>query len=412
MISKLALLVGAGATLAACMPGPAPQNIVGTAWAPGQAASGTGHPTGDWVMATPTGPGAPTCDWQQPRELDRLRRVHPGEFIDVEEVLAPGDRVQIDILGDPDGMSGTYVIRSDGRIAVPGLSPLVASGRGERDVQAALRSQLVSEQLFQPLRNTVSVSLIESGGVPVAVTGAVFQAGAVRAGERAPESRVAHAAGSVRGDANGGRTISTAVRAAGGVRPDADVSRIYLIRGETYTELDLSGLVHGWASRDVPVTANDRIIVPSRSCFDPELVRPTPLTQPGIRVFMSNLTRSANNNAGAAIGKDTTSLPYGTRLLQALVAMNCVGGSYMSSDRRAVLMSRNPMSGASIVVERDIEKLVRLADRDAVNPYLMPNDAIACYDSRWTNLKEALGLVSDTVNTATPALILQQAVGQ
>ena len=157
-------------------------------------------------------------------------------------------------------------------------------------------------------------------------------------------------------------------------------------------------------------TAGDRVIVPSRSCFDADLARPTPLTPPGIRVYMSNLTRSANNNAGAGIGKDTTSLPYGTRLLQALVAANCVGGSYMQSDRRAVLISRNPINQRSVVIERDIEKLVRGADRDAYDPFLMPGDAIACYDSRWTNLSEAIGMVSQGVSTVTPAILLDNAL--
>ena len=82
----------------------------------------------------------------------------------------------------------------------------------------------------------------------------------------------------------------------------------------------------------------------------------------------------------------------------------------MQSNRRAVLISRNPINGQSIVVERDIEKLVRNANRDALNPYLMPGDAIACYDSRWTNLREAVGVVTDAVNAATPAILLDNAL--
>ena len=151
------------------------------------------------------------------------------------------------------------------------------------------------------------------------------------------------------------------------------------------------------------------MIVPSRGCFDPALARPTPLTPPGIKVFMSNLTKGANNNAGAAIGSETTSLPYGTRLLQALVQMNCVGGSYMQAGRRAVLISRNPLNGQSIVVERDIEKLVRGADRDAANPLLMPNDAIACYDSRLSNLNEVIGSIGNAAGSVTPAILLSGA---
>ena len=55
-------------------------------------------------------------------------------------------------------------------------------------------------------------------------------------------------------------------------------------------------------------------------------------------------------------------------------------------------------------------QLVREANRDALNPYLMPGDAIACYDSRWTNFREAVGLVTDAVNTATPAILLDSAL--
>ncbi|MEP1605293.1 MAG: hypothetical protein ABJJ48_03170, partial [Marinomonas sp.] len=238
----------------------------------------------------------------------------------------------------------------------------------------------------------------------------VFVPGAVRAGERSSKDRVGLKEGAVTGDNNVTRTMAGAIRATGGVRPDADVSRVYLIRGKNYAEIDLSGLVDGSSTQDVAIANGDQVIVPSRTCFDESLVRPTPLTQPGIRVYMSNLTRGANNNAGAAIGRQTTSFPYGTRLLQALVAANCVGGSYMQSDRRAVLISRNPINRRSIVIERDIGKMVRGADRDTLDPYLMPGDSIACYDSRWTNLREAVGLVVQVGSTATPAILLDNAL--
>ncbi|WP_279351947.1 polysaccharide biosynthesis/export family protein [Erythrobacter litoralis] len=345
-----------------------------------------------------------------PRELDHYRRVRIEEFVAHTPPLSAGDRLAIRVMGDPDGLSGTYVIDSDGTIDVPGIDRVHAGGTSLAVLESALRNRLVAAELVRPLRNSVSVSLIEASGVAVGVSGAVFEAHAVRAGERSPEGRIGLKEGASSGDANAGRSVATAIRAAGGVRPDADIQRIYLLRGDTYVELDLSGLVHGWTSQDVPVTEGDRIIVPSRSCFDANLARPTPLTPPGIRVFMSNLTRSANNNAGAAIGEKTTSLPYGTRFLQGLVAANCVGGSYMQSDRRAILMSRNRINGQSVVIERDIESLVREANRDAYDPFLMPGDAIACYDSRWTNLTEAIGMVSQGVGAVTPAILLDNAL--
>ena len=125
---------------------------------------------------------------------------------------------------------------------------------------------------------------------------------------------------------------------------------------------------------------------------------------------MSNLSRPANNNAGAAVGKDATSLPYGTRLLQGLVSMNCVGGSAMNAGRRAVLISRNPINGRSVVIERAVERLVRDAGRDDSDPYLMPGDAIACYDSRWMNVQDAVALVGSAASVATPAILLRSSL--
>ncbi|WP_226661746.1 polysaccharide biosynthesis/export family protein [Alteriqipengyuania lutimaris] len=405
-ISVLAM----AASLGACVSGPAPANISGSAWLPGQDLGRTsGHPEGDWVMAAPAARGAPTCDWRAPRELDTLRRARPEEFLARTSTLSPGDRLTLSLLGDEGELGGTYVIESNGTIVVPGHQPLMLAGRSITEAEQTIRAELVRSGVVRPLRNAVSLSLIEAAGVPVAVSGAVFMEGAVRAGERTPESRIGLKEGDVRGDDNVSRSVATAIRAAGGVRPDADVQRIYLIRGDAYVELDLSGLARGWTANDVTIAAGDRVIVPSRGCFDPALARPTPLTPPGIKVFMSNLTKGANNNAGAGIGSETTSLPYGTRLLQALVAMNCVGGSYMQSDRRAVLISRNPLNGQSIVVERDIEKLVRGAGRDAANPLLMPNDAIACYDSRLSNLNEVIGSIGNAAGSVTPAILLSGA---
>ncbi|MEM7702373.1 MAG: polysaccharide biosynthesis/export family protein [Pseudomonadota bacterium] len=410
--SKIALASAAvGTLLAGCVAGPAPANRITSVYAPGQAAwDGSHQPQGDWIETAPVGRGAPTCEWSIPRELDHYKRVAPGIFLDRNTPLGPGDRLDVGILGDEDRITGTYVIDSDGTVSLRGLPPVKAAGKTTSGLTQDLRAQLIGSGMVRPLSNAVRVALIENAGVAVSVGGAVFEPGFVMVGERSSESRIGLKEGKVSGDNNTARTISTAIRAGGGVRPDADVQRVYLIRGQSYAEFDLSGFIHGWASRDVALASGDRIIVPSRKCFDQQLVRPSPLTQPGIRVFMSNLTETATSNSSAAINEYSTSLPYGTRLLQGLVSANCVGGSYMKSDRRAVLISRNRMNGQSIVIERDIEKLVRNANRDALNPYLMPGDAIACYDSRWTNFREAVGLVTDAFNTVTPAIILDNAL--
>jgi hypothetical protein len=106
-------------------------------------------------------------------------------------------------------------------------------------------------------------------------------------------------------------------------------------------------------------------------------------------MFLSNLTQPAAGNAVSAVGRDVREVPYGTRYLQAVINTNCVGGARgTSADRTAVLFSRNPVSGVSVVIERDIEDLLRRADRDDYDPFLLPGDSIACYDSTITNVSE------------------------
>jgi hypothetical protein len=113
-----------------------------------------------------------------------------------------------------------------------------------------------------------------------------------------------------------------------------------------------------------------------------------------VTLFLSNLTQPAAGNALSAIGREVREFPYGTRYLQAVVDTNCVGGARATSAHRSsVLFSRNPVTQVSVVIERRIEDLLRRADRDDYDPFLLPGDAIACYDSTITNLGEVGRLI-------------------
>jgi len=171
----------------------------------------------------------------------------------------------------------------------------------------------------------------------------------------------------------------------------------------------MSGVLDGGPVEDPLLAAGDRVHVPSRGCFQISLARPSRITPPGIRVFMSNLTQPSASNANSAIGQHASQLPYGTRLLQGLVSANCVGGIQATNAQRwAVLISRNPISGESEVIARSIEGLVRRSDRDHFNPVLLPNDAIACYDSNVTNYRDLARTFTDIL---TPLGLLNTLFG-
>ena len=93
------------------------------------------------------------------------------------------------MLGDPDRLTGTYVIDSAGSLAIRGMPPVDAAGTSIAQLTQRLRTQLIGAGLVSPLRNAVRVALIESSGAAGAVGGAVFFPGAVRAGDRTAQTK-------------------------------------------------------------------------------------------------------------------------------------------------------------------------------------------------------------------------------
>jgi polysaccharide biosynthesis/export protein len=386
MFRKILILVACSQGLLGCANLATPQNRPGSVY-------GSQQSWNDGPAGQPRCHAATT-----PEGLSPVSFVEPAVLQTGGAQLAAGDRLRLVVSGDKDLLSGVYIVGSDGTLELPQLPRLPAASRNMLDVQQDVERRLLDLRLIRPLANGVRIHIIEQAPIPVSVSGAVFDPGTVRVGERSPEIRNVNLASAVSGDLNPGRMLSTALRAAGGIRPDADMRAIYLKRGDVWTSIDVSGALDGSFASDLPLIAGDKILVGSVGCLQPALVRPTPVTTPGIRIYLSNLSRPAMHNAGSGINKDATSLPYGTRMLQGLVAANCVGGSSMNAGRSAVLISRNPVNGQSIVIERSIEQMVRTANRDDIDPYLMPGDAIACYDSAAMNVRDLVATISEAAS--------------
>ncbi len=328
-----------------------------------------------------------------------------GEAIDVPELLSPGDLIRLDLMRG-DGFEGDYVVSPSGYVRLPFLGDLPAAGGSITELENAVARLLVSGGYFRPQFSQASVSVLQWAPIQVSVSGAVFQSGDVVLNERKAEDDAA-ARLEAKGDFTMQRRLSSALFAAAGVRPDADIQNIVLIRNGRRRVFDMIGALDGGPLDDPLLVAGDRIHVPSRGCFQMALARPSRITPPGIRVFMSNLTQPAASNANSAIGQEATRLPYGTRFLQGLVSANCVGGIQATNARRwGVLISRNPVTWESEVIARSIEDLVRRADRDDFNPVLLPNDAIACYDSHVTNVRDVIKMISEIAAPAVNAAII------
>ena len=312
--------------------------------------------------------------------------------------LSPGDRIEIRI-HEGEEFSGEYLVNHDGNIELPYLAPVQVVGLDTEEVENRLRIMLVAQQMFLAHTLHISVRPLQWAPIMVSVSGAVFEPGRVLINDLIPaqtdDSKIR-----ISGDYPTKRYLSEAIRAAAGARPDARVDKVLLIRDGWQQEINLAGIFSGQHTYDVPLIAGDQVIVPSAGCMQAELIRPSQITPKGIRVFISNLTNPASNNASAAVGKYSSSMPYGTRLHQAVVSGNCSGGTqFTNASRYVVLVGTNPISGESEIMKRNVEELLRNPDSDDINPYLLPNDTVSCYDStigNWRDIARAI------VDVATP----------
>lgn len=313
----------------------------------------------------------------------------------VGERLTRNDLVEI-FVSDDDTFGGSYVVSRDGTLKLPFLSPVRAQGRTTSEIERDIASKLLAGDFFTE-RPKVSVRVKDFASVTVGVSGAVFEPHATEIGAVSGED-IDDRRQDALGASSEGRNLSAALRAAGGIRPDADISAVEVSRGSELYKIDMRGVFEGRNNVDIMLLSGDEVRVPSRRCFQEDLMRPSPISPPGIALFISNLTQPATGNAPSANGKEIRQVPYGTRFLQAAINMNCVGGAKTTSaNRSAVLFSRNPETQVSVVIERNIEQLMRLPERDDFDPYLLPGDAMACYDSSVTNITEVgrvLGVLS------------------
>ena len=306
---------------------------------------------------------------------------------------SPGDRINILVYGSNE-FSGDYAVNADGTVILPYAGQVQAVGLSNAELTAAIEHQYLRAGIFTRQGLRLAVRPMQYAPVNITVAGAVFNPGRHAIGGIKDSDKLEKVLSKF-GDSPMERFLPAALRAAGGIRPDADVSRIKLVRNGRSTTLNWRGAFTGHPVDDMPLIEGDHIQVEEAGCFQSALVRPTQITPHGIRVTYSNLTAPAYSNAGTVQSPLTAGgMPYGSRLLQGLVQANCVGGSYATNARRfAVLISRNPKTLETEVIQRSVEELVRSADRDTINPYLMPEDSIACYDSAVQEFKDVMGVL-------------------
>ena len=306
-----------------------------------------------------------------------------------------GDRFNLLVPGTTE-YNGDYVINADGRVILPFAGEVMAVGLANRELIQVIERAFIRARLFQPEGFKIAIRPVLYAPINVTIAGAVFLPGRFTISNR--DGDKGDRAMNKSGDSPLDRNVASALRSAGGVRPDADLSNIRVLRDGKWRKLDWQGALTGAPVDDMILIEGDHVEVGETGCFQSALVRPSQVTTAGMRIFISNLSQPSPSNASAAITKEAANMPYGARLLQGLVSANCVGGSRASNaSRYAVLISRNPKTHRTEVIQRSIEHLVLSPDRDEINPYLMPDDAIACYDSAVIDTREIASTLNQIV---------------
>lgn len=314
--------------------------------------------------------------------------------------LASGDRLNVEVLHGDD-FSGQVEVNPDGYIYLPYLPAIKAKGLSLEQLKNAVSDTLISEQLMHAHAVRVSIVPLKWGAIEVRISGAVYEPG-IRLINKKSEIQMADEHEQFSGDLASERSLAAALRSSGGVRPDADITRVIVSRNNQRFNVDLTGFLTGQSVPHFNLVAGDHIHVPQTAHFNDELARPSQITIPGIRVFISNLTQPASSNSQSAVDTEATRFPYGTRLLSGAIGANCVGGANTTNaDRHVLLITKNPITQQMDVVERSINNLIANSYQSKVNPILLPGDGLACYDSRITNIREIARTFTDILLPAT-----------
>lgn len=321
---------------------------------------------------------------------------HAMVFADL--AITHGDVLQIRI-NDMEKFDGLYQVNANGSLELPFSDALQVAGLSRRQAINVLEAELVKQDWFYKDQVQVELSAVKLAPVQITITGAVFNPGRVSINNR-PSDKAEETVQRVGGGYSQSRDIVAGIAAAGGLRPDADLNNIYVKRQQNIIRVNLTPLLSGNGSVTTPqLTNGDQLYIPSTGVESIALIKPSQITPPGLRLFLSNLIAPSLSNAQGAVGSDSTRVPYGSSLLDSAISANCVGGTQSANASRSVLfITRNYGAKQQLVISRSINQLLARSSDPKINPYVMPNDAVACYDSRFTNFRDVARGIGELIS--------------
>jgi polysaccharide biosynthesis/export protein len=310
--------------------------------------------------------------------------------------LTSGDRVQL-VLENGEGFSGKYQIDVQGQIALPYAGAVSLAGMDPLAAAQAVTQQLETRGLFRVGAARTTLQVLWWAPLNIRVSGEVFSPGVIAVNMPASRDRTIERAEEIPGAYVPNRNLSDALKAAGGITTWADLSRVALRRGGVVGFHDVRHLLSGAPGTDPALQEGDEVVVARLAQPDVLQARPSGITPPGIKVFAGNMVQS-QNNAPAANALGALPMAYGSRMSQAVVAINCAGGiNWSNASRMASLVRTERTTGKTQRWNVPVEKLLDEGS-DEINPLLQEGDALACYDSEVTGWREVFKVLTDILS--------------
>ena len=303
--------------------------------------------------------------------------------------LSPGDRVLLESPYD-EGLNGSYQIDLDGMISIPYILPVYIQGLEPIQAEEIIENQLLKQKYFNYGYSDITLQVQLLAPVNVFVQGEVFNPGRITINKESKDLFDDETPQKT-GDGTVERNLTAALRAAGGITPNADLSEVKVIRkNKTYIS-DITGVFSGEPFLDLPLLEGDQIIVPKASVPLKDIKRVSQISPLGVKIYIANLSEYVRSNTALSTSNQATSFPYGSRLVHALTSGNCLGGGIIDKDKVVVHGRASRLTGAVEWKRYSVESVLKNSNKqngETSNPLLFNNDLVVCYASAGTSLKD------------------------
>lgn len=178
----------------------------------------------------------------------------PLTLLASDYVIGEGDGLDIAVWGVSE-LTFSVKVRPDGKITIPGLGDVSASGQTPAQLQSFLSVRL-KDLVKNPI---VTVTVREITNSKVYIFGAGINSGVYDLNRRTTLLQLLCTIGSTTVDSRGGATVG----ASGGVSKVADYKRAYILRsGKKIKENFYKLFVKGDTAEDIVIESNDAIFIP------------------------------------------------------------------------------------------------------------------------------------------------------